>query len=72
MYDNPAQVLYWDANLGEYIFGIAYHDEIICSCCGSVVPIKEITEEAVGDNEIPLLSFGDNWLDIDELVKKYC
>lgn len=43
----PAQVKFWDApSGGHYIGGIAYRDEIICGCCGSVFKINEIYESA--------------------------
>lgn len=26
----------------DYFVGIAYHDEIICACCGGIVEINEV------------------------------
>ncbi|MCI7591080.1 MAG: hypothetical protein MSS74_04025 [Lactobacillus johnsonii] len=26
----------------DYFVGIAYHDEIICACCGGIVEISEV------------------------------
>lgn len=43
-YDHPVQVRFWDVQ--DYIGGIAYHDYIICGCCGQAIFIKEILEEA--------------------------
>ena len=42
----PTQVKFWDALIEDYIGGIAYRDEIICGCCGSVFKISEIYESA--------------------------
>lgn len=42
----PTQVKFWDALIKDYIGGIAYRDEIICGCCGSVFKISEICEVA--------------------------
>ena len=42
----PTQVKFWDALSEDYIGGIAYLDEIICGCCGSVFKISEIYEVA--------------------------
>ena len=51
-FENPTQVRYFDFityQVGDkpaYIAGIAYKDEIICSCCGEVFSIPEICEIA--------------------------
>ena len=42
----PTQVKFWDVRSEDYIGGIAYLDEIICGCCGSVFKISEIYEVA--------------------------
>lgn len=42
----PTQVKFWDALSKDYIGGIAYRDEIICGCCGSIFEISEIYESA--------------------------
>lgn len=38
----PTQVLFWDYLNDCYSAGIAYKNEIICGCCGSVFEICEI------------------------------
>ena len=47
-FETPTQVMFWqDAeimreNNVDYFVGIAYHDEIICACCGGIVEISEV------------------------------
>ena len=41
-FETPTQVLFkQDANGAEWFAGIAYHDEIICGCCGGIVEVSE-------------------------------
>lgn len=49
----PTQVKFWDVVCGRYIGGIAYRDEIICGCCGSVFKISEIYKLALDDELAP-------------------
>ena len=42
-YDVPTQVCFYDDE-NELKFGIAYHDEIICGCCGSIYEISEVRQ----------------------------
>jgi hypothetical protein len=49
--------------------GIAYHDFIICGCCGAIMPIEDIIEEA---NEFGV-HFDDaikelEWIDISDEI----
>lgn len=47
-FETPTQVIFWqDAktmreNGTDCFMGIAYHDEIICACCGGIVEISEV------------------------------
>lgn len=46
-FENPTQVLFKQdeetmcENGVEWFAGIAYHDEIICGCCGGIVEVSE-------------------------------
>lgn len=41
-FEIPTQVLFkQDVNGAEWFAGIAYHDEIICGCCGGIVEVSE-------------------------------
>ena len=41
-FETPTQVLFkQDVNSAEWFAGIAYHDEIICGCCGGIVEVSE-------------------------------
>ena len=41
-YDVPTQVRFFMNEDEGYCGGIAYHDEIICGCCGGVFEINDI------------------------------
>ena len=59
----PTQVKFWDAFSEDYIGGIAYLDEIICGCCGSVFKISEIYEFAPNTLEEDPIVIPDRWVD---------
>lgn len=40
-FDMPTMVRFVDEEKNEYD-GIAYNQEIICLCCGSVIPLEEV------------------------------
>ena len=46
-FETPTQVLFkqdeetMQENGAEWFAGIAYHDEIICGCCGGIVEVSE-------------------------------
>ena len=46
-YAHPVQVRFWDTNQLKYVGGIAYHDYIICACCGEALRIDEILDLAM-------------------------
>lgn len=62
-FETPTQVLFkQDAetmreNGAEWFAGIAYHDEIICGCCGGIVEIEEVEQI----QPLP-------WIDITEAI----
>ena len=59
----PTQVKFWDALSKDYIGGIAYRDEIICGCCGSIFEISEIYESAPSTLEGDPIVIPDRWVD---------
>lgn len=70
-YDMPTQVKFFDF-YGEgpyWTGGIAYHDVIICGCCGATIEIADLYDEAeeTGFNEDPIKVL--NWIDINEEIK---
>ena len=64
-FDRPKQVVFADPdNAGEWIVGIAYKDEIICACCGSIFDIDDVIDQAAADGVMnPIYSYED-WNDI--------
>ena len=70
-YDKPTQVKFLDFDGEEpyWIGGIAFHDVVICGCCGGVFKIYELYERAeehkYEDSPIEALI----WIDINEAIK---
>ena len=44
-FERPTQVAFYNVEDKCYDAGIAYGDEIICLCCGGIIPIDELLEE---------------------------
>ncbi len=44
-FERPMQVAFYNVEDKCYDAGIAYGDEIICMCCGGIIPIDELLEE---------------------------
>ena len=70
-YGTPCQVRFYNAAEGEYRGGIAYHDFIICGCCGSKMQTDEIVQDAVRagvhwDNAV--IEYGE-WLNIELAIR---
>lgn len=73
-YDKPTQVKFLDFLEFEsykpyWIGGIAYHNEVICGCCGGVFEISELYEKAKerGYEHSPIEAL--IWIDINEEIK---
>lgn len=74
---DTAQVRFFDENSENYLSGILHNGEVICGCCGCVIPIDEIFEFydfAVADNPAlvkrcpkPILVY-ENWVDLCEAI----
>ena len=69
-YKTPCQVRFYDAYDGEWRGGIAYQDFIVCGCCGAIMPIEDIIEDAKQcmlhfDKAIVELE----WIDISDEIK---
>ena len=43
-YSGPTQVRFYDGM--DFVGGIAYHDYIICGCCGGIFSIQDVIEMA--------------------------
>lgn len=60
-YELPTQVRWFDADDKCWIGGIAYRNEIICGCCGSIFEFDEFEEGEV-------VELG-NWVNIEEEIR---
>lgn len=58
----PTQVAFWNKEQEHYVGGIAYGDEIICGCCGSVLEIREVMESAPIGIE-PIIPY-ERWVNV--------
>lgn len=65
-YDVPTQVRFFMNEDEGYCGGIAYHDEIICGCCGGVFEIEEIIDETPR-GLIPIHDYND-WMDLTGVI----
>ena len=67
-YNCPKQVMFLDPDTpgddANWLTGIAYKDEIICSCCGGVFAIKDVLEMAEGTNVTDPIHGFDSWADL--------
>ena len=68
------QVRFWDAYCDVWRTGIGYNGEIICACCGGVLPISEIYEDAANcadlcpeEASVPIIPYED-WSDFSEEI----
>ena len=70
-YDMPTQVKFFDFYGEEpyWIGGIAFHDVVICGCCGATIKISDLYDEAeeTGLNEDPIEVL--DWVDIQNEIK---
>lgn len=62
-FDRPTQVKFWDYDNGEYVGGIAYHDIIICGCCGSTFSISEVCAYADEDGKTAIIEY-EHWVNL--------
>lgn len=67
-FEVPTQVMFWDVDGNHYIGGIAYHDEIICGCCGGIVSIEEVYEFTPTEVKEPVHVFDKYWVDISHEI----
>ena len=69
-FDKPIQVVFADPeNPGDWLAGIAFHDCIICGCCGGVFSIDDVIEMAREDGVKCAIHEYLEWNDIaDEIV----
>ena len=60
-YERPTQVRWFEIEEKRWFGGIAYRDEIICGCCGSILELNEFEEYEV-------VELGD-WVNIEEEIR---
>lgn len=67
-FNEPTMVKFYESGCEHWSGGIAYGDEIICACCGGILEIAEIIQDAEEDgvkDPIQVLS----WINLrDELL----
>ena len=64
-FNRPKQVMFADPdNAGEWLAGIAYKDEIICACCGSIFNIDDVVEQATIEGIKQAIYPYEKWVDL--------
>lgn len=63
-FDVPTQIAYFDED--HYEAGIAYHDEVICACCGGVTEIDDLIRWAPA-GVAPIVTY-NHWYSFKETV----
>lgn len=67
-FETPTQVMFRDFDNECWVGGIAYHNEIICGCCGAVIDLEELYDEAEEvDCAEPVYPY-QHWVDISEEI----
>ena len=65
-YDRPPQVMFADSD--EWNSGIAYGEEIICSCCGGIYEIDEVISLGIEAGiKCPIYEYS-SWVDLTDCV----
>ena len=64
-FEEPKQVRWYDGDSGEYATGIAFGENIICSCCGGLMSFEEIYEAADEDNVQGIFVYND-WANLTD------
>ena len=67
-FETPTQVVFHDIDdPGSWITGIAFHDVIICACCGGTYDIDEVCELSEGYVDQAIYPY-DNWVNLSEEI----
>ena len=66
-YEKPKQIIFADPeNPGDWLAGIAFHDCIICSCCGGVFEIEDVVKQAEEDGVVNPIYEYEHWSDLTD------
>ena len=66
-YEKPKQVMFADPeNPGDWLVGIAFHDSIICSCCGGIFEIEDVIQMAKEDAVVNPIYEYEDWSDLTD------
>ena len=66
-YEKSKQVVFADPeNPGDWLAGIAFHDCIICSCCGGVFEIEDVVKQAKEDGVVNPIYEYEDWSDLTD------
>ena len=60
-FERPTQVEFYDEDEQQWMGGIAYKSEIICGCCGGIIPLRRVNPA-----KIQTL----NWQDISVAIRE--
>lgn len=58
-YYEPTMVKFEDPDNDGWLYGIAFHDEIICACCGGIFEIVDLNSDGLQIVDLDWVSFED-------------
>lgn len=61
----PMQVRVEDPDTDGFVYGIAYHEVLICACCGGIFSLEELNQDGLA---IEILGKG-LWVDFSEFIR---
>ena len=67
-FEVPTQVKFWEYFDERYFGGIAYRNEIICGCCGTIFSISKIYEFAPDTLEEDPIVVYDTWVNLSSEI----
>ena len=77
-FENPTQVRFYDGENECYLGGIAFHEKLICGCCGGTIDLEDFyadydevwrsTEEEKEKLPANPIEIYSNWVNISEAI----
>lgn len=64
---SPLRLFFWDTADKDYVGGIAYRNEVICGCCGSIFEISDLLDDAEEDGVQAIYEY-KLWVDLSEMI----
>lgn len=67
-FEQPVQVSFYNFDDDNWMNGIGYRNEIICGCCGAVIPLEDLYDaEMLAIEPQPVRTLSD-WVDFSDYI----